>query len=130
MEKTNNLKLNVWEKTDPIHAKDFNDNFQTLDSAVGSLQGEHIYVGSYVGDGKNSRTIDLPWEPKFAVVFGFLQTRTAIQFLTTTDSRYITNDGCSSGSTYSVTLKGNHLVVNSADWFNQSGKQMQYICFR
>ena len=34
MEKTNNLKLNVWEKTDPIHAKDFNDNFQTIDQQM------------------------------------------------------------------------------------------------
>ena len=130
MNKTENLKLNVWEKSDPILVGDFNEDNRKIDAAVAALQGEHIYVGSYTGDGKNSRTIDLPWEPKFAVVFGFLQTRTAIQFLTVTDSRYITNDGCSSGSTYSVTLKGNHLVVNSADWFNQSGKQMQYICFR
>ena len=51
MNKTENLKLNVWEKTDPIHAKDFNDNFQTLDSAVQVCS--KIAYGSYVGTGYN-----------------------------------------------------------------------------
>ena len=51
MNKTENLKLNVWEKSDPIHAKDFNDNFQTLDSAVQVCS--KIAYGSYVGTGYN-----------------------------------------------------------------------------
>ena len=66
MNKTENLKLNVWEKTDPIHAKDFNDNFQTLDSAVQVCS--KIAYGSYVGVGKFSS--DNPNKLDFAESLG------------------------------------------------------------
>ena len=129
MEKTNNLKLNVWEKTDPIHAKDFNDNFRTLDSAVGSLQGEHIYVGSYVGDGKENRTIDLPWKPTFAVVFGFVGNNSGISFITQTTHRYISSS-CSESEEFATKLDGAKLVLQHSSWNNQDGKKMTYILFR
>ena len=66
MNKTENLKLNVWEKSDPIHAKDFNDNFQTLDSAVQVCS--KIAYGSYVGVGKFSS--DYPNKLDFAESLG------------------------------------------------------------
>ena len=37
MNKTNNLKLNVWEKTDPILVGDFNEDNRKIDAAVGSI---------------------------------------------------------------------------------------------
>ena len=129
MEKTENLKLNVWEKSDPIHAKDFNDNFQTLDSAVGSLQGEHIYVGSYVGDGKENRTIDLPWEPKFAVVFGYIGNDMGISFITSTTHRYLSTS-CYESQKYGARLDGAMLVLPHPSWNNQESKKMTYILFR
>ena len=53
MEKTNNLKLNVWEKTDPILVGDFNEDNRKIDAAVGALTAGavKIAVGSYVGNG-------------------------------------------------------------------------------
>ena len=68
MNKTENLKLNVWEKSDPILVGDFNEDNRKIDAAVAALQGEHIYVGSYIGDDMRSRTIDLPWEPTVIVI--------------------------------------------------------------
>ena len=129
MNKTENLKLNVWEKSDPIHAKDFNDNFEVIDSAVGSLQGEHIYVGSYTGDGKETRTIDLPWEPKFAVVFGFVGNNSGISFITQTTHRYISSS-CSESEEFATKLDGAKLVLQHSSWNNQDGKKMTYILFR
>ena len=129
MNKTENLKLNVWEKSDPIHAKDFNDNFQTLDSAVGSLQGEHIYVGSYVGDGKDSRTIDLPWEPKFAVIFGYIGTDFGISFATQTACRHIAS-ACDESTANATKLKGAKFTIDIAGWNNNKGKVIHYILFR
>lgn len=130
MEKTNNLKLNVWEKSDPIHAKDFNDNFQTLDSAVGSLQGEHIYVGSYVGDGKENRTIDLPWEPKFAVVFGYINNYNALSLLTQTAHRYSDGYGTGENSKYHPKLNNSQLIIQNKSWHNGENQTIQYILFR
>ena len=53
MEKTENLKLNVWEKTDPILVGDFNEDNKKIDAAVGALTAGavKIAVGSYTGNG-------------------------------------------------------------------------------
>ena len=130
MEKTNNLKLNVWEKSDPIHAKDFNDNFQTLDSAVGSLQGEHIYVGSYIGDDKTSRTIDLPWEPTFMVILGNILDHDAVSMLTATTHRYVGKNGPGFDDTYHPVLNGKQLVIKNRFWHNSQDRKILYILFR
>ena len=37
MNKTENLKLNVWEKSDPILVVDFNEDNRKIDAAVGAL---------------------------------------------------------------------------------------------
>ena len=130
MNKTENLKLNVWEKSDPIHAKDFNDNFQTLDSAVGSLQGEHIYVGSYIGDDKASRTIDLPWEPTFMVILGNILDHDAVSLLTATTHRYVDNNGGGFDDTYHPVLNGKQLVIKNRFWHNSQDQKILYILFR
>ena len=130
MEKTENLKLNVWEKSDPIHAKDFNDNFQTLDSAVGSLQGEHIYVGSYTGDDMQSRTIDLPWEPTFMVILGNILDHDAVSLMTATTHRYVDKNGPGFENTYHPVLNGKQLVIKNKYWFNRGNQKVQYILFR
>ena len=130
MEKTNNLKLNVWEKTDPIHAKDFNDNFQTLDSAVGSLQVEHIYVGSYTGDDMRSRTIDLPWEPTFMVILGNILDHDAVSLMTATTHCYVDKNGPGSDDTYHPVLIGKQLVIKNSFWYNCKDRKIHYILFR
>ena len=129
MNKTENLKLNVWEKSDPILVGDFNEDNRKIDAAVGALQEERIYMGSYIGDGKDSRTIDLPWEPKLAVVFGYVGSDAGISFITQTVHRYISSSCGESGGVASK-LNGAKLVLQHQNWNNQDGKKIIYMLFR
>ena len=130
MEKTENLKLNVWEKSDPILVGDFNEDNKKIDAAVGALQKERIYMGSYVGDGKENRTIDLPWEPIFAVLLGNVFEHDAVSLLTATDHRYVDNSGAGTSDTYHPVLTGRQLVLRNKYWYNISSEKVQYILFR
>ncbi len=130
MNKTENLKLNVWEKSDPILVGDFNEDNRKIDAAVAALQGEHIYVGSYVGDDKENRTIDLPWEPTFAVLLGNVFEHDAVSLLTTTDHRYVDNNGAGTSDAYHPVLNGRQLVLRNKYWYNISSEKVQYILFR
>ena len=47
MNKTENLKLNVWEKSDPILVGDFNENFAAIDDAIGKA-GKLVKLKEYV----------------------------------------------------------------------------------
>ena len=51
--KTENIQLNQWIKTDPVLMDDMNADNQKLDSAIGALQSGmlHIASGSYEGTG-------------------------------------------------------------------------------
>ena len=129
MNKTENLKLNVWEKSDPILVGDFNEDNRKIDAAVGALQKERIYMGSYVGDGKENRTIDLPWEPTFAVVFGYIGNDMGISFITSTTHRYLSTS-CYESQKYGARLDGAMLVLPHPSWNNQESKKMTYILFR
>ena len=130
MEKTNNLKLNVWEKSDPILVGDFNEDNRKIDAAVAALQGEHIYVGSYVGDDMRSRTIDLPWEPTFMVILGNILNHDAVSLMTATTHRYVDNNGASSDDTYHPVLNGKQLVIKNSFWYNCKDRKILYILFR
>ena len=61
MNKTENLKLNVWEKSDPILVGDFNENFAAIDDAIHEAVSSavKIYTGSYTGNGNSgNRTVE------------------------------------------------------------------------
>ena len=130
MNKTENLKLNVWEKSDPILVGDFNEDNRKIDAAVAALQGEHIYVGSYVGDGKENRTIDLPWEPKFAVIFGYINNYNAFSLLTKTAHRYSDGYGTGENTKYHPKLDSSQLIIQNKSWHNGENQTVQYILFR
>ena len=78
MEKTENLKLNVWEKSDPILVGDFNEDNRKIDAAVGQIMAHagncKIVTGTYVGDGKygsnNPTSITFPEKPIFVYIGG------------------------------------------------------------
>ena len=75
MEKTNNLKLNVWEKTDPILVGDFNEDNRKIDAAVGALTAGAVKIksGSYIGTNKygesNPNVLDFGFNPKIVIVY-------------------------------------------------------------
>ena len=66
MTKTTNYQLPKWEKTDRVQMKDFNDMTAALDAALGTIP--KLAVGSYTGDGAESRKIDLGFTPRAVFV--------------------------------------------------------------
>ena len=61
MNYTQNYQLPQWEKTDRIMMDDFNNAFGRLETA---LNGKcHLLVGTYQGNGKDNRFIDLGKTP-------------------------------------------------------------------
>ena len=141
MTKTENLQLPQWAAEDPIRREDFNAAFAALEEKVLTEAPEQSVVsGSYVGNGAASRTIQLPFAPKMAVVIGHILDNNVIQFMT--DSYCMTLESNSSGGSgayyynyssspyYNLKLVGKTLVVNNATWHNKSGKTVQYFLFR
>ena len=66
--KSKNLKMHVWAATDAVLRSEFNDNFNSIDEAVGSVSSTlgslgssfgscEIYTGEYVGTGTDSHTL-------------------------------------------------------------------------
>jgi len=53
--KTEHLGLHAWEPQDEFLRSEFNENFQKLDGI--------LVTGSYMGDGKGERRIDLGFKP-------------------------------------------------------------------
>ncbi len=70
--KTPNLKMHSWVRTDPVVCEDFNDNFNKLDDAVGNLRVTRgnceIYSGSYTGTGTKTFSLTFPKRPVFLTV--------------------------------------------------------------
>ena len=70
-QKTTNLKLHKWVKSDPIKMAEFNENFQKLDAAVAA--GAKIATGSYVGTGtygsSNPCSLTFDFPPKLLIIF-------------------------------------------------------------
>ena len=70
--KTPNLKMHSWVRTDPVVCEDFNDNFNKLDAAVGNLKltrgNCEIYSGSYIGTGTKNRTMTFPKQPVYLIM--------------------------------------------------------------
>ena len=72
--KTENLQLNQWVKTDPVLMDDFNADNQKLESAISALRSGmvHIATGSYTGNGNHNSgspvTLTFDFEPKLVVI--------------------------------------------------------------
>jgi hypothetical protein len=67
--KTAELGMHAWVRTDPVRCEDFNENFSKIDDAVRELRNQKgickIYTGSYVGvGGYGSVTLNFPTLPE------------------------------------------------------------------
>lgn len=74
MQKTENVSLPIWEKSDPIRMTDFNEMTAALDAAIGGRC--RMVVASYVGNGESGpdydpSSIDFAVRP-VAVIFPYL----------------------------------------------------------
>ena len=133
MTKTQNYNLNKPEATDPLRLADFNGNADIIDGALASLSADHVYVGSYVGDGTAERIIDLPFTPK--VVFLFLRfgnngAYTNAYILSDSLQFYFSSDGSigfATGSGYELLENGLKLKSSSANYKDMAN---HYILFR
>ena len=137
MNKTENLKLNVWEKSDPILVGDFNDNFAAIDDAIHEAVSSavKIYTGSYTGNGNSgNRTVELPAEPKLMVLIGYYGTPGSFLYknihlycngrwfdLGAGNSNWFENS-----SSQSPQIEGNQLILKSND-HNASGSEERYF---
>ena len=128
MTKTQNYNLNKPEATDPLRLADFNGNADIIDGALAALGGDHVYVGSYVSDGTKSRTIQLPWAPKFVLVLGHQGDSNTPIFLVDGQTLYHYANSWANGIN-SLKLVGDTLVISS-NTLNIKDKVETYILFR
>jgi len=61
-QKTEHYQLHQWEPGDSVLRREFNENFAKIDTAA------RIVVGTYVGDGAESRHIELGFQPRAVLV--------------------------------------------------------------
>ena len=66
MTKTENYQLNQWDATDRVLREDFNADNRKIEEALNIItaQALQLYVGSYIGNGQSTRTIDLGTFPQ------------------------------------------------------------------
>ena len=130
MEQTKNLNLNRWAPEDFVRLTQINQNFDKIDEEVGALKMEHLALGTYTGDGADSRTIELPFAPKLAILMGTVNSSLALTLITPKGSRYITSDSIGQAGTYTPSLDNDRLILKHHSWSNDKGKTMVYIIFQ
>lgn len=145
--KTNHLNLHSWIKTDPFRMEEFNDNFTAIDTAVArnttdlasansridgildTLALETMYWDSYIGDGKSSRTIELPFAPRIAIVRGYVGSVNAIAIFTKNFSFAVGAEYAMEMSSY-IVLNGDKFTIKSVNGFNVRDYTTRYLLIR
>lgn len=131
---TEHYQLHQWEGSDPFLRTDFNEDLEKIDTALGALSVDRIAQGSYVGDGTNDRIIQLPFAPKFVIVFGHYCSgpydNYMLSIITEEDNRYVASGGCGGGLGYNLLLKDDTLEVKNASYNNTTGKIVRYTAIR
>lgn len=98
-QKTSHLNLNSWSGADKPKMDDFNADNQKLDDAFFKLTP---VFGSYVGDGKPMREIDLGFRPKVCLVFAqgvpLFRMNSALYSEVEISCAVLTDSGCSLGA--------------------------------
>ena len=75
MNTTTNYNLNQWEDGDVVRREDFNADNAAIDAALKSVSDAalttkaEIVIGTYTGDGAQTREINLGRKPKAVLVF-------------------------------------------------------------
>ena len=64
---TPNYALSQWEAGDPVLRADFNADNAKIDAALAELQANQLRIatGTYMGNDGHTKTIELPFPPKF-----------------------------------------------------------------
>ena len=125
--KTTNLNLHSWVGSDAFRMSEFNENFAAIDAFAEATGNCHIATGSIVGNGSSSRTVQLPFAPKFAVIFGYYAGGDYIYFLTPGKTYAI--DQYRWEVTNLIWLDGSSFVISNFNACNKSGDTAEYILF-
>ena len=151
MNRTSNYNLCQFEETDRVRRTDFNEDNAKIDaalagkadgtevprleeaiaSAAAKAEEEHIYFGTFVGDGEGNRIFQLPWTPKFLIFIGKVNDNPTITYLFQKGycyhERSVVIDG---GDQYRPLLNGSKVTFQNCRWYNDSGETTRYILFR
>ena len=127
---TTNYGLHVWEPEDDFLRSEFNENNETIDTAIAEAvaSGLKINYGSYTGDGTSSRTILFPFAPILVILVGNFQSRCTavlVRGQTAGEMDSSTTGYTLTWSSDSVTLSGNPLVPDA--YCNEEGISYRYL---
>ena len=130
MEQTGKYGLSQWDAEDRILREDFNADNAKIEAALALLGSERVITGSYVGDATANRIISLPFTPKFVIVMGYINSKSAVTVATAETDRYVTSDSCGSGNVARIIDNGFQVGMTYANWHNETGKTEYYIAVR
>lgn len=151
--KTPNLSLNNWNASDKPKREDFNGDNLIIDEVVGNHVGNddiHVtadekelwnasfIVGQYFGSGASSRTINIGFKPKFAIIFSI--SRPLMMYNSSTTKNHIYSAFVSPGynslgissadNGFSVTQSDAATYSNCCPNLNESSYTYCYIAFK
>ena len=128
---TEHYGLHQWESTDDFLRTDFNADFAAIDGALGAKC--EMTVGSYVGDGEESRTISLPFQPQAVLLtnsegetYRFPETTGGLALAGHPLASYQYGDPC-------LAVAGSGFQVGQSDRYvntNATGMAYHYAAFR
>ena len=138
---TTNYNLPQWVKTDAFKMEDFNDAFSKIDTQIKAAKDDaasagncSIATGSWTGNNTDSRTISLPWTPKFVIILGhFLNGSTVekrILFLTQSGGYLTWGSYVGSISDKDACLSGAAIQLRNKNYHNRSGETVYYIALK
>ncbi|GAA6513326.1 hypothetical protein [Merdimmobilis hominis] len=134
-QKTAHLSLNSWSGADKPKMDDFNADNLKLDAAFHQLTP---VCGSYVGDGKITRAVDLGFRPKICLVYTdfvpLLRMNPTLYTEVQIGFAILSEAGCSMGASLTDTgisvRSGAGEYDYEAFFLNSSGQTYYYIAFR
>ena len=128
---TTNYQLPLWQPEDDFVRAEFNDTNEKVDAALAAANAERIHVGSYTGDGADTRTIPLPFTPTVVIVSGQRKVGSVVYSLLSVAFGQFCHqlyDDNNSASGNVAIVEGGFQV--KAGYHNDSGFPQRYIAFR
>ena len=127
--KTPNLNLHAWSKTDPVQLSEFNENFAALDAAIAPLQNQ-IVLGSYTGNGASTRTVNLGFAPAFVILLGYHGETSFTANITIAGPSFAFYIRSECGATEYVRTTDTGFKITSSYYHNGNGRTERYIAFK
>lgn len=122
MQQTEQFKLNLVEAIDPFSAELLRDNTEKVEQA---LKGVTVRYGTYEGDGRDGREIEVGFYPKLVILMGKWYENYSI-FLIARDVT-VSFSASGMGETSYVVMTENGFRCVSGDTHNRSGTTQYWI---